>query len=118
MAKRQKAFKEKAEKAQKAAAVKKSTIESSDDVKMEDVDGAKPSTKVENPSPTTESNTEQKPEKVTNEMKVETKSVEIKETPKEEKMETNETVDGDMNNDSDDDAFPEIFDGGPDSDDE
>ena len=117
-AKRQKALKEKAEKAQKAAAVKKSTIESSDDIKMEDVDGAKPSTKVENPSPTTESNTEQKPEKVTNEKNVETKSVEIKETPKEEKMETNETVDGDMNNDSDDDAFPEIFDGGPDSDDE
>ncbi len=131
-AKRQKALKEKVEKSQNAAPITKTSKESTnEDAEMDNGEKAKPELKDENSpeksnsasketsksgAPKTETVAEKEDNKIENNL---TKQEQVDEKSKEDKMETEKTTDGDSNNnESDDEAFPEIFDGGPDSDDE
>ena len=124
-AKRQKALKEKAEKSQITAPITESSSEPTKDAKMENA-MAKPELKDDKTSSKQDLNASNKS---INELVLERKSDEqtdrsheeeniVAEKTKKDEMEIEQAVNGGLNNGSDDDAFPEIFDGGPDSDDE
>jgi len=113
-AKRQKALaKKKVEKAQKSAPMTKTSREPASDTTMDDETNTKLDLKDETLPAKSDLMTAGVEDKATKEADDEGKL-----KANEGKMETDQKMDDCLNNDSDEEAFPEIFDGGPDSDDE
>lgn len=121
-AKRQKALAEKknAEKLQKSAQIAEASREPANDTKIDDDTKTTPELKDENhsakPDVVAEGKVEEECNNASNSEELIDDTGEAE--TKEDKMETDEKMDIGSKNDSDNEAFPEIFDGGPDSDDE